>query len=225
MELMQVVRVLLRRWYLIVIPVAITAVVVLPSLLNSPASSGGFTTTIRYTAAQQLDAVPDRDGDYQDIWLASELTVNALTEWVQTSRFAQEVAAKALENGSEIDATTLSIAADNERSVGQIFLIWPDEGQLKVITQAAIDVLQTRSQNYFPQLGGAPAQVTILDEPRIVPAPPPITNRLAPLIRIGLGLVVGVGLAFLAEYLDPTLRRREEVEALGLTVIANIPRE
>jgi len=34
----------------------------------------------------------------------------------------------------------------------------------------------------------------------------------------------GVALAFLAEYLDPTLRSRAEVETLGWPVIAEIPR-
>ncbi len=37
-------------------------------------------------------------------------------------------------------------------------------------------------------------------------------------------LPTGVALAFLTEYLDPTLRSRSEVEALGLPVIAEIPR-
>jgi capsular polysaccharide biosynthesis protein len=225
MELMQILRVLIRRWFLVVIPVVITAALVVPDLLSRPVATGGFSTMIRYTAAQQLEAVPNRDGDYQDIWLASELTVNALTEWVQSSRFAEAVALKASAAGAEIDPAALSIAADNERSVGQIFINWPDEAQLAAIVQAAIETLQTESQNYFPQLGGAPAQVTILDEPRIVPAPPPITNRLAPLIRVALGLAAGIGLAFLVEYLDPTLRRREDVEALGLNVVASIPRE
>jgi len=43
-------------------------------------------------------------------------------------------------------------------------------------------------------------------------------------LRLGLGLLAGIGLAFLAEYLDPTLRQREQVEALGLPIIASIPR-
>ncbi|RMG76312.1 MAG: capsular biosynthesis protein, partial [Chloroflexi bacterium] len=34
----------------------------------------------------------------------------------------------------------------------------------------------------------------------------------------------GVGLAFLMEYLDPTIRENEEVTAIGLRVIGQIPR-
>lgn len=225
MELRMVARVLLRRWWLIVIPVVITAVFALPAVLDGSAQTGGFTTIIRYSAAQQVDALPPRDGDLQDIWIASEYTVNALTSWVQTESFKREVALVAADQDMLINQPLLAIHADNQRSVGQLFLSYPDEAVLALIAQAAIDVLQTRNQLYFPQMGSAPARVTILDTPVINAAPPPLTNRFAPFIRVGLGLLAGVGLALLAHYLDPTLRRREEVEALGLPVIATLPRD
>lgn len=226
MELMQIVRVLLRRWWIAAIPVVIVAVFVAPDLLASPTGqSGGFTTIVRYTAAQELDAIPNRDGDFQDVWLASELTVNAFTEWVRTNRFAEEVAAEATAQGLEIDAAALNIAADNARSIGQVFLSWPDADELVTIADAAFTVLTTRNHEYFPQLGGQPANVELLDEPRIAPAPPPITDRFEPLLRLGLAVLAGLGLAFLVEYLDPTLRSRDELEALGLRVVATVPRE
>lgn len=225
MELVNIARILLRRWWLILIPVIITTVWAAPDILNRRASSGGFTTVINYSAAQQPEAMPPRDGDFQDIWLASELTVNALTAWVQTSSFRHEIALKTAENGLEIDPAAIGISADNERSIGQLTLSWPDADQLAIIAQAALDVLAERNLTYFPQMGSAPADVTVLDELNIVPAPPPLANRFAPFIRIGLGLLAGIGLAFLAHYLDPTLRRREDVEQLGLPVIASLPKE
>lgn len=222
---MLILRVLLRRWWLVLIPVVVAAVFVVPDYLkNRSAASGGFTTTIHYTAAQVLD-VPGRDGDYQDIWLASELTVNALTDWVRTSTFTSEVAQKAAEHGLTFDPGALGVAADNERSVGQLTLGWSDQEQLKIIAQSAIEVLQSRTQVYFPQLGDQNAQVRVLDTPNIAPAPPPIVDRFAPVIRMGLALLAGIGLAFLVEYLDPTLRRRDELEALGLPVVATIPKQ
>lgn len=226
MELLLIFRVLRRRWWLALIPVVIVGLIVGRDLLtNRSATSGGFSTVIRYSAAQELDALPERSGDYQDIWLASELTVNALTAWVQTGSFKQEVAQKTGELGLEIDPAALGVNADNERSIGQLFLSWPDETQLQIIAQAAVGVLQTRSQTYFPQLGSQPARVTVLDVPVIVPAAPPIADRFAPFIRLGLGLLIGVALAFLAEYLDTTVRTRQDIESLGLAVIATIPHE
>lgn len=225
MELRMIAQVLLRRWWLVFIPVAITAAFVVPDLLNRQQASGGYTTTIHYSAAQEPEALPPRDGDLQDLWLASEYTVNAFTAWVQTNSFKQEVALKAAEQNVGVNQPLMGVAADNQRSIGQLTLSYPNETDLAVIVQAAIEVLTTRNQLYFPQVGSAPADVTILDTPVITAAPPPLANRFAPVIRLGVALLAGIGLALLAHYLDPTLRRREDVEALGLPVIATLPRD
>ncbi|PJF40760.1 MAG: hypothetical protein D6737_13440 [Chloroflexi bacterium] len=226
MELLLVIRVLLRRWHIILIPVIITAAVSLPDVLqNGSAVSGGFTTQMRYSAGQVLASLPDREGDLQDVWNASAFTIDALTAWVHTDSFKREIAAVVREqNGVEINTAALGVAADNDRSIGQLFLSYPDGPQLEMIAAAAVEVLQTRSNDYLPPLGDEPALVAILDEPQIVAAPPPLPDRFAPLVKVGLGLLAGLGLALLAEYFDNTLRYREEVESLGLPVIGAIPR-
>ncbi len=221
MELLSILRILRRWWWLIAIPVLITAALTLPSLLNRSAVSGGFSQTISYTAMQQLDAIPRTDGDYQDIWLSSELTVNAFTDWVRSGSFKLEIG----ELVSELNPDALGIAADNAHSVGQIYLSYPTIDGLDAISSAVVRVLETRSQPYFPQLGGEPANVSVLSKSGIAPAPPPLTDRFGALIKIGLGLLAGIGLVFLAHYLDPMLRRREDVEALGLPVVGAIPRK
>lgn len=226
MELRLILGVLKRRWWLALTPVIVVAALTLPDLLSSRDSAAGtFTTTVRYSAAQVLEAIPGRDGDFQDVWLASELAVNALTDWVRTSSFVSEIVRQAATEGVEVNAAAVSIAADNSRSIGQLIISYPDMEVLSKVVDAAVDVLKSRAQNYFPQLGGQAAQVTLLDVPVIHAAPPPIANRLVPVFRLVVGLLAGVGLAFLAEYLDPTIRQREHVEALGLPVIATLPRD
>lgn len=226
MELMQVVRVLLRRWWIALGPVIIVAIIVIPQWLRDRGAQGGFTVTVRYSAAQIASNVTPRDGDYQDVWLASEYTVNALTDWVRSSSFRAEIA-KELETRSidPAEVGRLDIAADNKRSVGGLYLSHPDQAVLEQITQAALTVLKNTTQNYFPQLGGQPAAVTILDTPIIVAAPPALADRFSVLFRLGIGLFTGVLLAFLAEYVDPYLYRREQLEMLGLKVVGSIPRE
>ena len=108
MELMLFFRVLLRRWWLVVILVAVVSVVVIPQWLRERSTAGGgFTVTLRYTAAQAAANVTPRDGDYQDVWLASELAVNALTDWVRSGTFKDEIGKQV----SNLDATALSVAA------------------------------------------------------------------------------------------------------------------
>lgn len=219
MELLQILRILRRWWWLIVIPVVITTVLALPSLRAAP--SGGFSQTITYSAMQVLDAIPRTDGDYQDIWLSSELTVNAFTDWILSSRFRDELAALV----PDANVAALGIAAQNAHSVGRIDLGYPDADALRALGDAVVTVLSTRSQAYFAQLGGEPAVVTVLGQTPVTPAPPPLVDRFGAFIRIGLGLIAGLGLAFLAYYLDPVLRTRADVEALGVPVVGAIPRK
>jgi len=52
-------------------------------------------------------------------------------------------------------------------------------------------------------------------------SPQPVRNAMA---ALGLGLVLGVGLAFLREYLDDTVRNEDDMtRASGLTVVGRIP--
>lgn len=221
MELTLVLRILLRRWWLIALPTVIGAAFALPDLADVTAvGSAGFNTRIRYSAAQEL-VIPERDGDYQDVWLASELTVNAFTDWVRSSSFREEIA---ISMDDSVDMSALGIAADNARSIGVIYLSYRDANALEDIAAATIAVLSKRNEQYFPQLGGETAQVTILEAPIIVPSPAALTNRIAPLIRIAVALFIGIALAIIAEYIDQRIHHGDDVRRLGLQVIGTIPR-
>lgn len=223
MELKWVFRFVLRRWWLMLIPVAVVAVVAVPELLrNEQTGAGGYQTSFQYSAAQETSNFPEREGDYQDVWLASEFVVNAFTDWVRSSSFRDELG-RALDDPS-LDLSRLAIAADNNRSIGVVYMSHPDAAALERIAAAAIDVLQTRNQDYFPHLGNEPALVTLLDAPVVTPAPPPLTNRFAPILQLGVALLFGIALALLVEYFDPALRTRDELEAQGIPVLATIPK-
>jgi len=222
MDLLIVWRMLRRWWWLIALPVVIVGALTLPSLVsNEQPAAGGYYTRFTYTSAQESSNLPDRDGDYQDVWLASEFVVNAFTDWVRSSSFRDELT-QALADEA-LNLGLLGIASDNNRSIGVIEMSYPDPN-LERIATAAITVLQTRNQEYFPHLGGAAADVVILDAPVVVATAPPLTNRLEPVIRTAIALIIGLGLAVVAEYLDPTLRYADEVEAQGLKVLARVPK-
>ena len=222
MELKLVMRMVLRRWWLMLTPVVIVAIFAIPDLIrNEQSGSGGYTTSFRYSAAQEQSNLPNRDGDYQDVWLASEFVVNAFTDWARSSTFRDELQVIV---GADVDLSLLGIAADNNRSIGLVIMSYPDANTLAEIASAAIVVLQTRNQDYFPHLGDAPAEVTIVDAPVVVAAPPPLTNRFAPIIQLGVAAFAGLCLGLLVEYLDQTLRTEDEVEAQGLQVLASVPK-
>lgn len=219
-------RVLYRRWYLILLPLVIVGGYLAYETATAPAAAPvNFTTVVRFSAAQSIDAIPNRDGDFQDVWLSSELTVKALTSWALTTSFKQEVAARVIEEGITFDPAVLPVAADHERSVGQLFITWNDPDQLEIIAAAALDVLRDDSQRYFPQFGDEPAQVTILDDIRINPVPVPIEDRFATLLQIGIAFAIGIGAAIVMESLDPNIRTANDLKRLGLEVIVSVPRE
>lgn len=224
MEITTFMRVLLRRWWLVLIPTVIAAAAVLPDLLRPTAISGSFTSIMHFTAAER----PGESGSelgYEDRryfpWLASELMMDAFTQWVKTSTFAQAVAAAR----PGIDPTLLSVASDNVQSVARLYLTYPDEVLMPTIWEAAEDVLKNRHTEYLPQISAQGASVMILDTYNSVPNPPPIANRFAPLLRVGLSLIGGIALALLLHYLDPFVRTRREVESLGLPVIVTLPKD
>ena len=226
MELRALWAIVRRRWWLIILPALAAAAYAGYTYLSAP-SGGGFSTSISFTAAQE----PERcRAGYEDCryfpWLTSEYIVGALSDWSKTSSFAEAVSDELSEQGESIPSGAIrgAVHAQYEHSVIAISIGWPDAAQLELIAEAVTTVLQERSDEFFPQLGDGGLDVIALDEPAIGPVPPPLSNRLEPLIRFGLGLAAGVALAFLVEYLDPTLHSRSDVEALGMKVLTEVPR-
>ncbi len=228
MELQQLWAVIARRWWLVLLPAVVALLLSLSALRAMLAPPLVYTVTIRLTASQ----IPTDDTakTFQDQsyipWLASEYAVSNLARWMGTESFAREMSDKLSQQGKPIDVGAIrgAIIPDSVRSILSMTLTWPAPDEIKLLAQAAIDVLRERNGAYFSQFGAKPAAVKPLDAIVVMPAPTPVGTRLGPLVRVMIGLVAGLALAFLAEYLDPTLRNRAEIETLGLPVIAEIPR-
>ena len=227
MEIRAIWAVIVRRWWLILIPTLVALVISLPTLRSIVSPPVSYTTTIRFTAS----ARPCASGTFQDCaytpWLQSEYVVTNLASWVQTESFAREVAAQ-LPGGSNafatIDQIRAIIHADSARSILSLNLGgWPDATQLTQIGRVSAAVLQTKAANYLPQIEANTFAVVALDNVQVVASVPPLGTRLTPLARIGIGLALGVVLAFAIDYFDRSVRSRAEVESLGLSVIAEIP--
>lgn len=221
-----------RRWWLIALPAVVSLVLTLPTLKNVVSPPVSYLAQLRLTAAAPPSAevegvtTPYEDSVYVPL-LASEYVVVNLPHWITSDTFAQEVSRQLAGQDLDIPAADLvpAFRADGFRSILTLYATWDDPGELRAIAQAAVTVLQTRNQLYFPQFAAEPLQVVALDEVEVSEVAPPVSVRLMPLIRLFLGLAAGIGLAVLAEYLDTALRTRTEVEALGLAVLAEIPRE
>jgi len=221
MELRTLLRILRRYWYLIIIPPLLVG---LFTLITYRAPAPAYTSTLRfsvgYAPEQQTMSLYDRQ---YPAWLTSEYIAGGLSDWAKTGDFAQAVA-DAAGGGLTAGEVAGALVSDHLRSIVVLYLNGSDPDRLTAIGSAAIKVLQERNHVVFPQ-NGAGASVTALDGVSVAPAPPSLRARLDVPIRIGLGFALGVVLAFVAWYLDPRIRDRADAEAIGLNIIAEIPKK
>jgi capsular polysaccharide biosynthesis protein len=221
MELRTFLKILKRYWYLIILPPILVGAL---TLITYRAPAQSYTSMLRfsvgYAPEQQTMSLYDRK---YPAWLTSEYIAGGLSDWAKTGDFAQAVADMA---GGDITAGEVagSIVSDHLRSIVVLYLNGGDPDRLAAIGSAAIKVLQQRNNIVFPQ-NGAGAVVTALDDVAVVPAAPSLRNRLDLPIRLALGLALGVVLAFLVWYFDPRIRDRADAEAIGLNIIAEIPKK
>ncbi len=224
MELRQMVRVLFRRWWLVTVPVlAVLAYTVVS--YQPPATV--YQVVMRFAAGTEPAGLSE-DYDRYYPWLTSEYIANGLADVAETRVFAQAVAARLAEEGLTANPAAVqgAIVTDNAQSILVVYLTWPDPEQARAVARAVADELTHNGAAYFPQLKGLEPAVRLLDEPTPVPLAPGLRAQLlGPAVRLGLALAVGIGLALLWHYLDPTIRSAEELETLGIVVLANIPRK
>jgi capsular polysaccharide biosynthesis protein len=223
MELRTYAKILLRRWWLVAAPVIVVVIYVVATYVP-PVTS--YRVVMRFSAGTEPAGLSvDYDRYYP--WLTSEYIANGLADVAETSVFAQAVAARLEEVGHGVapGAVQSAIVTDNAQSILVVYLTWPDPEQIVAVADALTEELTRNSSAYFPQLEDLEPAVRLLDEPAPAPLPPSLRAQLVgPAIRSGLALFVGVGLAFLWHYLDPTVHEAEELEELGWKVLARIPR-
>ncbi|HEC33630.1 MAG TPA: hypothetical protein ENI37_02815 [Chloroflexi bacterium] len=223
MELRTYWKILIRRWWLVIAPVLVVAVHTVVTYHPPPPT---YQVVMRF-AAGTIPAGLSLDYDRYYHWLTSEYVANGLADVAETGAFAQAVAARLAAEGLRVDPAAVqgAIVTDNVQSILVIYLTWPDLDQARAIGKAVADELTQNGAAYFAQLEGLEPAARLLDQPAPVPLPPGLRAQLlGPAVRLGLALAVGIGLALVWHYLDPTIREPEELEALGLPVLAQIPR-
>jgi capsular polysaccharide biosynthesis protein len=224
MELRTYWKILLRRWWLVAAP----AFVVLLYIIVTHTSPGPVYQVVMRFAAGTVPAGLSEDYDRYYPWLTSEYIANGLADVAETSVFAQAVAARLAEQGLQIPAAAIqpAIVTDNAQSILVVYLTWPSGEQIIAIAQAIIAELTENGGAYYPQLEGIEPAVRLLDTPAPTPLAPGLRVQLmSPAIKIGLAVVLGIALAFLWHYLDPTVREAAELESLGVDVLVEIPRK
>ncbi len=226
MELRQLWQLFKRRWWVAAIPALIVLAVGIVTY-NPPGSF--YSVGVRFIVGQEpTDAAATEDEERYYNWLTSEYIVNGLTDWIRGERFAAAVSAQLAQQGVDVPAGEIrgSLAADNTRSMMTVILnSGRDQATVEQMINAVISVLTTQNADALPQLGDEPAALVQLDTPIVNQIAPGIRSQLDLPLRVALALGAGIGLAFLVEYLDPTVRGRDELERSGWVVLGEIPKK
>lgn len=204
---------------------ALLAIVALSYLAFRPPAASGYVAQMRFVVGVRPEPASDDYYRYDRYytWLTAEYLVDDLSEVVKSRAFAGDVTQLA---GLEVPVGAIqgATSAGKLHRILQVSISWPDAAQLERIAQAVVETLQTRGHAYFAQLATDEATIAVIDPPTIQPVGASLRQRLDLPLRLLLALATGLGLAFLLDYIDDTVRGPADLSALGLSVMGEIPR-
>jgi capsular polysaccharide biosynthesis protein len=227
MELREYWRIVRRRWWILVVLTLLTIALSAWQLKPWQRPPAHYNASMRFllgVAPEDAAATePAYDARYY-AWLTSEYLVDDFSEVLHSAFFAQNVS-KRLPNQPALSPGVIqsSTATGVQHRIIGVTLSWGDHNELSQLADAVVAELTENAAGYFRQLGTEPVLVTLLDPPNVSEALPSVRSRIEFPLRVALGFVIGLGLVFLLEYLDTTVRQRSELEAMGLEVLAEIP--
>lgn len=228
MELREYLQILYRRWWVPVVLALLVAVISAAQLRPWQTPPPTYTASLRMLVG--VLPLPSSDETAYDpryyAWLTSEYLVDDFTEVVRSELFSQGVSQRLADEDVTIPADAIqgSATTGKRHRIITLTITWGDSAQLERIAQAAAAELEENAPFYFQQLGTNSAGITLLDSPRIVPVAPNLRSRLELPLRVVLAFLIGIGLVFVLEYLDTSVRSRRELEELGLPVAGIIPK-
>jgi capsular polysaccharide biosynthesis protein len=231
MELREYWSIIRRRWWL---PVAITLVALVASTVVGLRGAAAYKTDMRL--AVTTIPTPDPNGVlyYDPIYysnLDSEYLADDMSEFMTSRAFADEVHRELASGTMPVDEDVASIMSATRTKKTHRFIditvTTPtfEEGGLIAGSISRILSDQPHLAQYLTALSAYNTHLTIVT--------PPVTHRANTVpgliseigLRTVIGLIVGIGAAFLIDYLDQSVRTRQEAEALlGVPVMGEIPR-
>ena len=156
---------------------------------------------------------------------ATEYLVDDFSVFVTGDVVAQGVSRRLADRGIQIPPGLIQSSTSSQQlhRVVVVQVVWGDPEDAAAIVQAAIEFLQEEAPAYFGRLGDKQPEVHLFDGPRVGLVPASLSQRLDLPLRLMLAVVAGIAVCFIWHYLDPTVRERADVEALGVRVMAQIP--
>lgn len=224
MELRQYWRIVQRRLWIVAV---LLLVVLAVSLAFGPARVPTYQATMRFMVGLEPE---EKSGDYYAYdkyytWLAAEYLIDDAAELVRSSSFAAAVSKRLAGRGISVPAGAIggSTQAGQLHRVLTVSVSWGNENQLADIAEAVMAVLPDEIARHLSQVGTSGVTASLIDPPATVLVGPSLREKLDVPLRLALAVVAGVAIAFLLDYLDDTVRTRQELDEAGVAVLAEIP--
>jgi capsular polysaccharide biosynthesis protein len=227
MELREYWRIIARRWWLPVGLAVLVAAMTLAAQRPWQPRPASYTAGMRFNVGIKPERIPGvYTYDRYYTMLTSEYLVDDLGEIVRSQAFAAAVSQRLAAQGLTIPAGAIGASTQPGKlhRIMTINVSWPNENELRAIANAVAATLTQSSSDFFSQFSADEADIRQIDAPVVSAVGLPAREQLDLPLRVLLALAAGVGLAYLLDYLDRSVRDRSEVEALGLTVLSEIPR-
>ncbi len=213
-------RIFRARWY---IPVILTVLTVLFSILTYQAPPPTYLATLRFTIGVNADPNVTGQDPILGAYQASEYIRDDFVEILKSQMFANDVNAALADPALKISKNNISGAVEKQRRIMSMTIAWSDPAQAKQIADAAARTLETQNAKYFAQLGSQGATVTIIDGPDVSAVTPGLRERLDLPLRALIAFLIGVVLIFILDYLDDSVRGARDIEKMGVQVLGEIP--
>ena len=219
------------RWLWLIVGLP-ALVVVLGLLRSAPPPAPGYVANMRFS----VGLVPEAPGesayayDRYYTWLTAEYLADDLTEVVKSREVAEAVKDEAARRGLVVEIPPGAIQGATSggklHRILSVSLHWGRADELSVLAQSLATVLREGQAPYFQQFrqAGTPIVLHPIDPPTMAQAGVSARSRLELPLRLGLALFAGIGVAFLLEYVDDTVRSARDLRAQGLDVLGAIPR-
>jgi capsular polysaccharide biosynthesis protein len=220
-----------RRWWL---PAAIMAVALIASTVVGIRGATAYKTDMRLAVSTLPTLEPNGVPYFDPIYysnLDSEYLADDMSEFMTSRAFAEEVHGElaTASNPYDVDIDTITNVTRAKKTHRFIDITITtstfEEGAAIAGSISRILSDPNHVAQYLQALSAYNTRMTIVT--------PPVTHRANTVLgliseialRTLIGLLVGIGLAFLVDYLDPSVRTRQEAESLlQMPVLGEIPR-
>jgi capsular polysaccharide biosynthesis protein len=230
LELREYWSIIRRRWWL---PVAITLVALIASTVVGVRGAAAFKTDMRIAVSTIPVPDPTNALYYDPSYYAnldSEYLADDMSELMTSRAFASEIQRElSTANGTNIDLTAIVNATRTKKTHRFIDVTvstpTPEEGQAIAGSISRILADPAHLGMYLKALTAYNTHMTVVTPPDTHRANSPVGLASEIGLRSVIGLLVGIALAFLLDYLDSSVRSRRDAESLlQLPVLGEIPR-